>query len=139
MLFRGVVLCRIRIKCFVSAGGYFRSQAYHDNNPLTINVRYRYRTKTTSRGILTCGLSRTCRNSSFYQEAKRRKRNVSLGKLYMHGTNPAHVPLIELPPVPDKLKDRKAEFGFVIDDDFQCNYYKNMPQVEDDKIIATDI
>lgn len=57
----------------------------------------------------------------------------------MHGTNPAHVPLIELPPVPDKLKDRKAEFGFVIDDDFQCNYYKNMPQVEDDKIIATDI
>jgi hypothetical protein len=32
----------------------------------------------------------------------------------------------ELLPVPDNLKDRSARFGYIIDDAFQRNYYKNM-------------
>ncbi|KAF8347315.1 hypothetical protein F5887DRAFT_1281386 [Amanita rubescens] len=35
-------------------------------------------------------------------------------------------PKIRLPPVPDNLRDRKAEFGYLINDDLQRNYYKNM-------------
>jgi len=44
----------------------------------------------------------------------------------MSETNDQPLPRIELLPVPGNLKDRRARFGYIIDDAFQRNYYENM-------------
>ncbi|KAF8716709.1 hypothetical protein AX14_012231 [Amanita brunnescens Koide BX004] len=54
---------------------------------------------------------------------------IPVTRKYMHSTKlrafvlTSYGVIIEVPPVPDDLKDRKAEFGYFVDDTFLGDYH----------------